>query len=121
MKTAHHRTVLTRELPGDLDTPVGAYLKLANRPYTYLLESVQGGERWGRYSFIGLASHEVLSVRGRAAEVRRNGKVVERAQLDDTCGAMARSSRARSSTIRWRGCAATPRACASRTRPACRA
>src|SRR5260221_14686476 len=78
-----HRTVLTRELPGDLDTPVGAYLKLGNRPYTYLLESVQGGEQWGRYSFIGLPSAEVLTVRGRSAEVRRNGRVTERAELKD--------------------------------------
>ena len=81
--TAHNRIVLTRELPGDLDTPVGAYLKLANRPYTYLLESVQGGERFGRYSFIGLPSREVLRVYGRRAEVRRDGKVVERTTLAD--------------------------------------
>src|SRR5262245_50029999 len=80
---SHDRVVLTRELPGDLDTPVGAYLKLANGPYTYLLESVQGGERFGRYSFIGLASAEVLRVYGRRAEVRRNGKLVEQATLDD--------------------------------------
>jgi anthranilate synthase component 1 len=75
--------VLTRELPGDLDTPVGAYLKLANKPYTYLLESVQGGERFGRYSFIGLPSCEVLRVHGRVASVRRDGKLVEQATLAD--------------------------------------
>jgi anthranilate synthase component 1 len=83
MSPSHNRIVLTRELPGDLDTPVGAYLKLANRPYTYLLESVQGGERFGRYSFIGLPSREVLRVYGRSAEVRRNGRVVERTTLTD--------------------------------------
>ncbi len=81
MTIHYNRIVLTRELPGDLDTPVGAYLKLANKPYTYLLESVQGGERFGRYSFIGLPSAEVLSVYGRQAQVRRKGKVVERATL----------------------------------------
>jgi anthranilate synthase component 1 len=80
---AHNRIVLTRELPGDLDTPVGAYLKLANGPYTYLLESVQGGERFGRYSFIGLPSREVLRVHGRNAEVRRDGRLVERTTLAD--------------------------------------
>ena len=83
MNTAHNRIVLTRELPGDLDTPVGAYLKLANAPYTYLLESVQGGERFGRYSFIGLPSREVLRVYGRRAEVRRDGRVVETTELAD--------------------------------------
>jgi anthranilate synthase component I len=81
--TAHNRIVLTRELPGDLDTPVGAYLKLADAPYTYLLESVQGGERFGRYSFIGLPSREVLRVYGRQATVRRNGKLVEQTTLAD--------------------------------------
>src|SRR5262245_27308008 len=80
---SHDRVVLTRELPGDLDTPVGAYLKLANAPYSYLLESVQGGERFGRYSFIGLASREVLRVYGRRAEVRRDGKLVEQTTLSD--------------------------------------
>ena len=82
-RTSHNRVVLTRELPGDLDTPVGAYLKLANSPYTYLLESVQGGERFGRYSFIGLPSREVLRVYGRRAEVRRDGKLVEQTTLAD--------------------------------------
>jgi len=39
---------LVREVLADLDTPLSAYLKLADQPYTYLFESVQGGERWGR-------------------------------------------------------------------------
>ena len=82
-RTRYNRVVLTRELSGDLDTPVGAYLKLADLPYTYLLESVQGGERFGRYSFIGLPSPEVLRVRGREAQVFSKGRVIERARLDD--------------------------------------
>ena len=47
----------------DLDTPLSLYLKLANRPYSYLLESVQGGERFGRYSFIGLPADTRITVR----------------------------------------------------------
>ncbi|MDB5974394.1 MAG: anthranilate synthase, component [Nevskia sp.] len=74
---------LTRELPGDLDTPVGAYLKLANRPYSFLLESVQGGERWSRYSFIGLPCRELLTVRDREVRLLRDGKVVEQATAAD--------------------------------------
>ena len=58
------RIALTRELPGDLATPVGTYLKLGNRPYSYLLESMHGGERWGRYSFIGLPAREILRITG---------------------------------------------------------
>jgi anthranilate synthase component 1 len=53
----------------DLYTPLAVYLKLANAPYSYLLESVVGGERFGRYSFIGLACAERIEARGRT--VRR--------------------------------------------------
>jgi anthranilate synthase component 1 len=73
----YNRVAITRELPGDLDTPVGAYLKLGNRPYSFLLESMQGGERWGRYSFIGLPCRELITVRGHELQRTRDGKVVE--------------------------------------------
>ncbi|HUP91719.1 MAG TPA: anthranilate synthase component I [Solimonas sp.] len=79
----HNRIALTRELPGDLDTPVGAYLKLANQPYSYLLESMQGGEQWGRYSFIGLPCRERLEVHGRTVRVLREGRVTEQLEVDD--------------------------------------
>ena len=52
----YNRIPVTLETFSDLDTPLSIYLKLANGPYTYLLESVQGGERFGRYSIIGLAA-----------------------------------------------------------------
>jgi len=55
---------LVQEVLADLDTPLSAYLKLAHQPYTYLFESVQGGERWGRYSFIGLSCSERIKVYG---------------------------------------------------------
>ena len=57
-----NRVPIVREVLADLDTPLSAYLKLASAPYTYLFESVQGGERWGRYSIIGLPAVEVLRV-----------------------------------------------------------
>jgi anthranilate synthase component 1 len=63
------RIPVVAEARADLHTPVALYLKLANAPYTYLLESVVGGERFGRYSFIGLACAERIEARGRA--VRR--------------------------------------------------
>src|SRR5690606_41906458 len=59
------------------ETPLSAYLKLANGPYTYLLESVQGGETWGRYSIIGLGSRTVLTVRNDVVTVRDNGRSEE--------------------------------------------
>jgi anthranilate synthase component 1 len=63
------RVPVVAEARADLHTPVALYLKLANAPYSYLLESVVGGERFGRYSFIGLACAERIEARGRA--VRR--------------------------------------------------
>ena len=72
------RITLTRELPGDLETPVSAYLKLGNQPYSYLLESMQGGERWGRYSFIGLPCREIIRVHGQTITVHIDGVETER-------------------------------------------
>ena len=50
-----------REISTDLDTPVSAYLKVARRPYSFLLESVEGGERLARYSFIGTEPYDVIT------------------------------------------------------------
>ena len=61
----YNRIPLVSETFADLDTPLSLYLKLANKPYSYLLESVQGGERFGRYSFIGLPANTRLTVRGK--------------------------------------------------------
>jgi anthranilate synthase component 1 len=57
-----------REIMADCETPVSAYRKLARGPYTFLLESVEGGERLARYSFIGIAPERVLRIRGNSAE-----------------------------------------------------
>ena len=50
-----NRIPVTREVLADLETPLSVYLKLAQGPNSYLFESVQGGEKWGRYSLIGSA------------------------------------------------------------------
>ncbi len=79
-----NRIPVMREILADLDTPLSAYLKLAHgAPYSYLLESVQGGEKWGRYSMIGLPAREILSVMGNEVRVERDGLVKERATVDD--------------------------------------
>jgi anthranilate synthase component I len=67
--TNYNRVPVVAEARADLYTPLALYLKLANTPYSYLLESVVGGERFGRYSFIGLACAERIEARGRS--VRR--------------------------------------------------
>lgn len=73
-----NRVPVVREVLADLDTPLSAYRKLAAAPYTYLFESVQGGERWGRYSMIGLPATEVIRVYGERIEISgENGNRVE--------------------------------------------
>jgi anthranilate synthase component 1 len=78
----YNRIPLVREIYADLDTPLSLYLKLANRPYSYLLESVQGGERFGRYSFIGLPARTRIVAHGRNVQVVRDGAIIE--TVEDT-------------------------------------
>ncbi|NWK46515.1 anthranilate synthase component I [Ralstonia pickettii] len=77
----YNRIPLIAEALADLETPLSLYLKLAQShdrgTHTFLLESVVGGERFGRYSFIGLHAHTLLRVKGNRTEVVTDGKVVE--------------------------------------------
>lgn len=82
-KQNYNRIPVIREILADLDTPLSSYLKLANGPYSYLFESVQGSEQWGRYSLIGLPSSTVLKVSGDELVIQRDGKVVEERRTDD--------------------------------------
>ncbi|MBS0320446.1 MAG: anthranilate synthase component I [Proteobacteria bacterium] len=76
-REGYNRIPLVLESFADLDTPLSLYLKLANQPYSYLLESVVGGERFGRYSFIGLPARTRIRATGTHAEVREGPHVVE--------------------------------------------
>ena len=78
-----NRIPVYRELLADLDTPLSTYLKLADAPYSYLLESVQGGEKWGRYSFIGLPCRKIVRVRGHHVSVELGGEIVEQGEVTD--------------------------------------
>jgi anthranilate synthase component 1 len=60
VEQGYNRIPVARQVLADLDTPLTTFQKLAAQPYTYLLESVQGGEKWGRYSIIGLPCREIL-------------------------------------------------------------
>ncbi|HWH83030.1 MAG TPA: anthranilate synthase component I [Burkholderiaceae bacterium] len=77
----YHRIPLIAEAFADLETPLSLYLKLAyasgGGKHSFLLESVVGGERFGRYSFIGLPARTLLRATGRHTEVVTDGKVVE--------------------------------------------
>ena len=74
----YNRIPVTLETFADLDTPLSIYLKLAASPYSYLLESVQGGERFGRYSFIGIASTTRIAVYDSSILLLTGNRVAER-------------------------------------------
>ena len=75
----HNRIPLIAEAFADLETPLSLYLKLAGgQPHSFLLESVVGGERFGRYSFIGLPARTLLRATGFVSEVVTDGRIVER-------------------------------------------
>ena len=73
-----NRIPLIKEAFADLETPLSLYLKLAGgASHSFLLESVVGGERFGRYSFIGLPAQTLLRASGFKTEVVTDGHVVE--------------------------------------------
>jgi len=78
-----NRIPLMREVLADLDTPLSTYLKLAYGPYSYLFESVQGGEKWGRYSIIGLPCRTILRVFGNEVRLEHDGNTVSRETVPD--------------------------------------
>ncbi|MCX7190584.1 MAG: anthranilate synthase component I [Methylotenera sp.] len=81
-KQGYNRIPLVLETFADLDTPLSLYLKLANQPYSYLLESVQGGERFGRYSIIGLPAKTRIVAYGNQVQVLEADTVIE--SVDNT-------------------------------------
>src|SRR5947209_13530206 len=76
-----------REILADLETPVSAFLKIHRGPYGFLLESVEGGEKWGRYSFLGTEPARVFRARGGTVEVETPGCGTVRHTTADPFGA----------------------------------
>ncbi|MGL4565365.1 MAG: anthranilate synthase component I, partial [Halioglobus sp.] len=79
----YNRIPVSMEVLADLETPISSYRKLAEGPYSYFFESVQGGEKWGRYSIIGLPCKTVLKVFGHRAEVWVDGRLAESNEVAD--------------------------------------
>lgn len=79
----YNRIPVAVETLADFDTPLSIYLKLADGPNSFLLESVQGGEKWGRYSIIGLPARTVLRVRGYHVEVFTDNRLVQSLDVED--------------------------------------
>lgn len=63
-----------KEILADLETPVSAFLKIDDGKYSYLLESVEGGEKWGRYSFLGTSPFLIIRAKDKRIAVIKNGK-----------------------------------------------
>src|SRR5206468_5762176 len=81
-RAGYNRVPLHLETLADLDTPLSIFLKLANRANSYLLESVIGGERFGRYSIVGLPARDVIEAHGERIRVLREG-IVQREETGD--------------------------------------
>ncbi len=79
----YNRIPVARQVLADLDTPLSAYLKLADAPYTYLFESVHGGETWGRYSIIGLPCRTVIKVHNQTVTIERDGQLLETIEAEN--------------------------------------
>ncbi len=82
-KQGYNRVPVMRTVLSDYDTPLSVYHKLARGPYSYLFESVQGGEKWGRYSIIGLPCQTRLLINGNHIKEVSNGEVVQHQVADD--------------------------------------
>ncbi len=78
-----YKIPVSREILADMETPLSVYRKLANSPYTYLFESVEGGDKWARYSLIGLRAKKVFKIINKNIEVFENNKLVESLLVDD--------------------------------------
>ncbi len=78
-----NRIPVSRQVLADIDTPLSTFLKLAAQPFTYLFESVQGGEKWGRYSMIGLPAERIIKVFGHQVLIEEHGECVSEMQVDD--------------------------------------
>jgi anthranilate synthase component 1 len=79
----YNRVPVVREVLADTETPLSIYLKLGKGTHSYFFESVQGGEKWGRFSIIGLPCATVIRIVGDSISVEADGKVVEQITTSD--------------------------------------
>jgi anthranilate synthase component 1 len=77
-----------REILADTETPVSALMKLRAKPHLFLLESVEGGEKWGRYTFLGADPHCIFTVRGEDVLIQEQGEVRTQKHNGDPLGSL---------------------------------
>lgn len=82
-KQGYKMLPVMRSILADYDTPLSVYHKVANKPNSYLFESVQGGEKWGRYSIIGLPCQKRLEIRGHQITLLNGSDILEQQVADD--------------------------------------
>ena len=75
-KQGYNRIPLMCEILADLDTPLSTYTKICHSSYSYLFESVEGGDKWGRYSIIGLPAKKIFSVTGKKITIMEDNKCI---------------------------------------------
>ncbi len=85
----YNRIPVYRSVLADMDTPLSVYLKLAEGTDSYLLESVEGGETWGRYSIIGLPCRRRYTVRGHTLSISDDGVLVDEETVSDPLARIA--------------------------------
>ena len=74
---SQQRIPVSLEILADMETPLSVFKKLGNKPFSYLFESVEGGEKWARYSLIGLPASRVIKVYKNQIQIFKDGKVEE--------------------------------------------
>ncbi|WP_027714673.1 anthranilate synthase component I [Desulfuromonas sp. TF] len=72
-----------REIMADMETPVSAFRKIDDGRTSFLLESIEGGEKWARYSFLGSGPGKVFRCRGRRFEILENGRLLREGESSD--------------------------------------
>ena len=82
-KQGYNRIPLMCEILADLDTPLSTYTKICNLKYSYLFESVEGGDKWGRYSIIGLPAKKIITVSGKKITIEENNKCIDEYNTND--------------------------------------
>lgn len=80
---SQQRIPISVEILADMETPLSVFKKLGNKPFSYLFESVEGGEKWARYSLIGLPSSTVIKVYKNEIQIYEDGQVVEEVTSQD--------------------------------------
>ena len=78
-----NKVPIYREILADMETPLSVYQKLANAPFSYLFESVEGGDKWARYSLIGLPANKIIRITGNRLEVTDNGRIIESKEIEN--------------------------------------